>query len=608
MTEKIDYGALGFKCGLEIHQQLDTTKLFCSCPSMINDADPDFNIRRRMRAVAGESGDIDLAASHEMSKEKYFIYEGYYDSTCLVELDEEPPHHLNPAALYTVLQVSKMLNAHINDEIFVMRKTVVDGSNTSGFQRTALVATNGYLEVQGKRISIPTVCVEEDAARIIKKDTGFTVYRLDRLGIPLVEIATGPEIRSGEECREIAEYLGMILRSTGRVKRGLGTIRQDVNVSIAGGTRIEIKGAQDLRLLPLLVDYEILRQKNLLDLKSHLETHKIHFHKEKMHMSELQHLFERTDCRIIQQKRSVFGFKLEGFAGILGRELQPGRRVGTELSDYGKSQGLSGLFHSDEELEKYKINEKEIAAVKVALQCKPDDAFVLIAEALDTAEKAFSVILERICQLYVGVPKEVRNANEDGTSSFMRPMPGSARMYPETDVYSIIPDISTVSLPELLSEKIARFQQQYGLSKELASIMVKKGIPFEEYLQKYPNLKSSFIAEFFYGTPQELKKRHNIDYDPETVADELFDRLNSGRLAKSAIEEILVKKAKGEIINYDYFAPLDDETLENLIEDIIMRNKNTPLNAIMGIVMKEVKGRAEGKKINEILHRLMRTD
>jgi len=258
---EINYNKLGFKCGLEIHQQLEGKKLFCDCDTRNSDQEPDVKFERRLRAVAGETGEVDIAAKHEMQKGKKFIYECDSDDTCLVEYDEEPPHELNKQALETALKVALLFNAKIVDEIQIMRKTVVDGSNVSGFQRTALVAQDGYINTSKGRVQMPTICLEEEAAQKLEEKDGYVKYRLDRLGIPLIEIATDASIKNNEHAKEVAAYIGMVLRSVG-VKRGLGTIRQDVNVSIEKGARTEIKGFQDLKSIPKVIDYEINRQLN----------------------------------------------------------------------------------------------------------------------------------------------------------------------------------------------------------------------------------------------------------------------------------------------------------------------------------------------------------
>ncbi|MFC1728348.1 Glu-tRNA(Gln) amidotransferase subunit GatE [Nanoarchaeota archaeon] len=267
-----DYKEIGFKCGLEIHQQLEGKKLFCNCPTEIRKEEPDFEIKRILRASAGETGAVDIAALHELEKGKYFVYQGYENINCLVELDEEPPHEMNKGALKTAIQVAKLLNADIVDTVQVMRKVVIDGSNVSGFQRTALIATNGYIEVNGKKIGIPTICLEEDACQAVERKKEYDTYNLSRLGIPLLEIVTDATISNPEECKEVAAKLGMILRSVPGMKRGIGSIRQDVNLSVKDTARVEIKGFQEYKSIPKVMDIEIDRRLKLIKQGKKLES------------------------------------------------------------------------------------------------------------------------------------------------------------------------------------------------------------------------------------------------------------------------------------------------------------------------------------------------
>ncbi len=265
----INYEKIKFKSGLEIHQQLDTKKLFCNCPSLLRQDKPDFVVKRKLHAVAGESGEVDIAAKHEAEKEKEFSYEGY-DTTCLIELDEEPPHEINKEALDTALQVALFLNCKIFPITQIMRKTVINGSNTSGFQRTVLIARNGWIITKSGRIEIDSICLEEDAARETGKEGKNVNFRLDRLGIPLIEIATAPDMKTPEQVKEVALYIGKILRSC-KVKRGIGTIRQDLNLSIKGGKRVEIKGFQEPAMMVKTLDNEIKRQMGLIENKKEVQ-------------------------------------------------------------------------------------------------------------------------------------------------------------------------------------------------------------------------------------------------------------------------------------------------------------------------------------------------
>lgn len=261
-SEKIDYEKISFKSGLEIHQQLDTKKLFCNCPSVLRQDEPDFTIKRKLHAVAGESGEIDIAAKHEAEKEKEFVYEGY-DTTCLVELDEMPPYEINKESLKIALQIAVLLNARILPVTQIMRKTVINGSNTSGFQRTVLIAHDGWVVTKAGRVGIQSICLEEDSAREIERKKDSAIFRLDRLGIPLIEIATFPDMKDAEQVKEVALHIGKILRSC-KIKRGIGTIRQDINVSIKDGDRIEIKGFQDPAMMVKTINSEIERQQLII--------------------------------------------------------------------------------------------------------------------------------------------------------------------------------------------------------------------------------------------------------------------------------------------------------------------------------------------------------
>src|SRR3989338_4374960 len=264
----LNYKELGLRIGLEIHREMNTHKLFCQCPSILSD-ETDFEIKRRLHSVKSELGEEDIVAKYEMNKNKYAIYKCNKKLACLVETDEEPPHEVNKEALITALITSKLLNCKIIDEIQFMRKQVLDLSNTSGFQRTGLISIKGFIETSKGRVNIETVCLEEDSARKIKNEEDYVIYNLDRLGIPLIEIATDSSIKDPEHAKEVAEYLGMVLKSTGRFKSGIGSIRQDVNVSIKGHPRVELKGFKDLRRIPKTVDNEIHRQ--LENLKSKRE-------------------------------------------------------------------------------------------------------------------------------------------------------------------------------------------------------------------------------------------------------------------------------------------------------------------------------------------------
>jgi glutamyl-tRNA(Gln) amidotransferase subunit E len=616
-----DYGKLGFKCGIEIHQQLDTHKLFCSCPSLIREDEPDISVERKMRAVAGELGEVDPAALHEFLKNRGLKYEAYSDSTCLVELDEEPPHPLNPDALEIAAEVAMLLKARLVDELHVMRKTVIDGSNTAGFQRTILVATDGVLETNKGVVGIPTICLEEDAARKIEEKDNVTTYRLDRLGIPLVEIATTPNIKNPRHARDVAEKLGMLLRATGRVKRGLGTIRQDINVSIRQGARVEIKGVQNLNDIPKLLENEVIRQTRLVEITDELKRRGVREAGLASEPTDVSDVFAESGRDWMKAKinsgEKAIALRLKGFNGLLGRELSPDYRFGTELARIAKSAtGLGGIIHSDEKLDP-PLKEK----LQGRLKAGETDGFICVIAKTDAALMTLKLAAGRCASALKGVPKETRTA-VGLISEYMRPLPGSHRMYPETDEPLVIPDKGMLnrikdSLPELFEEKAGRYEKM-GLSAELASQLSKTTLAgrFEGYAAKYPEIKASLIATILLTAPKEAKKRYNAPVERlnERHFDELLGLLSKGAVTKDVAVELLAEASGwpdaplADIAQEKQLTALGPKELESIVKKVLEENKELAskdkqkaAGILLGKVMGQCKGRADPETVRKLL-------
>jgi len=483
MAENMDYGKIGLKSGLEVHQQLETRKLFCNCPSVLRKDEPDFTIKRRLHAIAGESGEVDVAAKHEASLDREFSYEAY-DTTCLVELDECPPYKINQEALKIALQVSLLLNCKILSISQIMRKTVVDGSNTSGFQRTVLIARDGFVETQSGRVGIASICLEEDSARIVGEKGGekIAVYRLDRLGIPLIEIATEPDIKTPEQAKEVALHMGEILRST-KVKRGIGTIRQDVNLSIKNGKRVELKGFQDIRNVERAMETEVKRQQ--------------------------------------------------------------------ELVKKGKSVS------------------------------------------------------------------EVRAVGEDGSSRFLRPMPGAARMYPETDLplLKISRDFLNEAKKDLpkLKKDLEEELEGEGLSKEMASLLLKEGKveEFKEllHISHNPNLTAKVLLVY----PKEISSREKISLNKvekiltKDVFANVLENLKKGKFSEGDLKHILTKILRGEEATEAVKVSKEEASVfEEKIINLIKEKPGLSFNAYMGLVMKEFRGQISGNEAAEIIKKYIK--
>ncbi|MBS3095083.1 Glu-tRNA(Gln) amidotransferase subunit GatE [Candidatus Woesearchaeota archaeon] len=467
----MDYKSINFKCGIECHQQLETHKLFCKCQSIVNDASkPDIFFERKLHISAGELGTKDIAALHEIKKGKTFFYEACSISSCLLELDQEPPREVNQDALKASLEISLLLNAKIIPNIQFMRKVVLDGSNVSGFQRTALVATDGYIETSKGKVGIDVICLEEEAAKKINEDSNSTTYRLDRLGIPLVEIATGSSIKDPDHAKEVAGIIGMILRSTGKVKRGIGSIRQDINLSIQNKPRIELKGFQDLRSIPKVIENEISR---ILSLKEY--------------------------------------------------------------------------------------------------------------------------------------QSEVRRVNQDLTTTFLRPMPGSSRMYPETDHKTITITkemLNKIKIPELLTHKAMKLEKEFKINPDLALGMVEDEDYFRLLADRFKNIQPSIIIHSIVELPKEAKSRFNYSASNDEI-ESILELLNENKITKDAMIKILEDKSLGKELSIKNYRPVDDSTIKEEIKNIMASNKHLSPNALMGIIMSKYKGKIDGKKTMEYIKKFI---
>ena len=625
-TSQIDYTQIGLKVGLEIHQQLDTsTKLFCHCKPELFKEEPEITFLRRLRPTQSELGQIDPAAHFEFQKGVKILYEANSQTSCLVEMDEEPPHPLSMEAVEIALTAALMMNATPVDEIHVMRKTVIDGSNTTGFQRTCVIALNGTIKVGEKTVPIQHVSLEEDAARKTGEEGTTIRYRIDRLGIPLIEVATAPAINTPKEAGEVALAIGKILRATGKVKRGLGTIRQDLNISIKGGALTEIKGVQELELIPLVVEYEVQRQLNLIKISQELAEAGAKLENLKEEFFDVTEVFQQTGCKVlrkaIEKGHRILAVKLPNFAGFLKRELMPGIRLGTEMADRARFWGrVGGIFHTDE-LPAYGITAQEVEALKRAVAAQPSDAVVFVADTPENAAEALKAVMERAREALKGVPEETRAANPDGTTRYMRPRPGAARMYPETDIPPIQLTEEYVNkvrqnLPELPEQKLQRLMREYSLNQKLARQLIdSEYAELFEKIAKECKVPPTTIAAFLTETLKALKREGTpVENLSEHKIIEIFKALEAGEITKEALPEIAAwtsknpdKTLKDAIENLG-LKVLREEELEKILDQIISQNKDSieksgakAFGLIMGIAMKELRGKANAEIVSKII-------
>ncbi len=630
--EEFDYDKLGLKCGLEIHQQLDTKqKLFCRCPSTLQGKrKPDFSVSRTMRPVLGELGTFDKAMLTEYEKDIDIIYEGYNDVICTYELDDSPPYECNPEAISVAIEIALMLNVNIIEEMHVCRKNYLDGSVPCGFQRTMILGTDGSILLENKKsIGIDILSLEEDACRKSKTQNKTNFYRLDRLGIPLVEVTTKPDINHPLECRDCAERIGLLLWSS-NVKRVLGSIRQDINVSIKKGTRVEIKGVQKLDWIPLLIDNEIKRQLGLINIKQEIIARKINLNDFHGKIMELSTILKNTKAKFIQKglkkKEEVVGINFKGFRDIFGLELSKNYRFGTEVSSKVKSiSGLQGIIHSDEDLRKHNFSQKEISMLKRELNQEENDCFVLVLGNITKAHKALKVVIDRVKQAFEGVPPETRRALESGNTEFLRELHGGARLYPDTDTPAIIIKEQQVeqikkTLPPYPWEIIENYSKKFKVEPRLIKDLIfeQKLKLFEDITKVYPKNPSLILTTLLETTTALRREGKAIDNIKSEDFKKIFFELKQGRISKEIIEEIMIIKADNpsskieEIIkdlNIEHIS-LDDLklTIIDIVEKNIQLVQNKQMHAmgpLMGEIMKQVKGSIDGAIVSKELKRIL---
>jgi len=619
----LEIDKIGLKVGLEIHQQLDTNKkLFCNCKPIENTEYTE-KFTRKLRAAKSELGKIDPAALFESSKSKTIVYYANQNSSCLVEKDDEPPHNLDLKAKEIALLISSALNSKIFSEIHVMRKTVIDGSNTSGFQRTMLVAQGGEIVVDEKQVGVQSICLEEDAGKLIKDEHNQRFFSLDRLGVPLVEIALEPVSGDPAFVRKIALTLGRLLRVTKKVARGIGTIRQDVNVSIDGGGVVEIKGVQQLEQLEKIIEYEAKRQyglKLISEKINSLGTYDI----TENDIFTISNLLENCNSGIIKKslenENMIKAIRVKKFSGIFGYEPFPGIRLGREIGQLVRFFGIGGVFHSDE-LPNYGIEDDDIQKIRKQLELEQHDAFLIIAGKEPTLDFAVNSIIDRIKNAKNGPLAETRAATPTNETIFLRPRPGASRMYPETDIPTIKVsnnelDNASSMIPKSWDETILQIKTKYKINQQLSEQIFDS--EYFELFEKICNnnkVAPNFVASILCSTITNLQRNN---FDPSLLKNkeifETFDLLNHNKISKESIEIIFKQIMSGKAVSVldaiqnASIKNLTEEELSKILDKIIEDNLDKikedgmkSISSLMGLAMKQVRGQASGSLVNNLL-------
>ena len=619
----VNYKEIGLKVGLEIHQQLATNKkLFCNC-NQIESEEYVKKFSRKLRISKSEMGEYDPAAIFEKNKSKIITYYSNPESSCLVEEDEEPPHDVDNDAKRIALLIASSLDSKIFKEIFPMRKMVIDGSNTSGFQRTMLVSQGGVLQVGDIDVGVQSICLEEDASKLLGDKGNVREYSLDRLGIPLVEIALDPVEAGPEKMREVALTLGRLLRTTKKVARGLGSIRQDVNVSVKGGGVVEVKGVQQLEQLEKVVEFEAKRQDGLMKIAKKLQEYD-ECQITENNIIDITNDMKNCKSKIVQKSlkdnNKIRAIKFENFSGMFGFSPYEGIRLGKEIAELVRFYGIGGVFHSDE-LPNYGIEEKDVTMIKNKLDVKDKDGFLVIALPEEKYNIVPEQIINRIKQARNGVPAETRLATQNGETVFLRPRPGASRMYPETDIPPIIVSkeeltFAKENIPKKWDEIITDLKNNYELNTQLA-----EQIFDSEYLELFEDICSknsvspNFVASILCSTITNLQRK---GLEQKLLKNEMilqsFNMLAKNEITKESLEIIFENIMNGksnsvqEAIQNSNIATMSDDEISNKIDEIINDNKEMiekqgqrAIGPLMGTAMKDLRGKASGEKINKLL-------
>lgn len=486
------YKDLGFKCGLEIHQQLKTEKkLFCRCPSgQYQKADDyDAEVIRHMRPTLSELGEYDGTALMEFRTRKTIIYHLKNENACTYEIDDTPPFSINKEALAHAMEIALLLKTRIVGELHITRKQYLDGSIPTGFQRTTIMGIEGEIPITGKPVRIKQLSVEEDSCREVSDIGHIRTYRTDRLGMPLIETVTYPDLLTPEEAAEAAQYLRFLARSTGKVNTGIGAARQDVNVSVTGGTRVEIKGVAHIRWIPELVHNEAYRQKALLEIQKKLkvkisDSERWKLERKKVASNTLQNHYPISqNCR--NKGHKMIALQLQGFKSILSAFTQPGRTFADEIADRLKVVACidkPNLTHT-ESLNPW-LKDNDWDTIINLFDQKDDDAFILLWGPEEDINTAVETVEERCRLAFDGVPNETRKALKNGNTLFERVLPGPDRMYPDTDSPPIpvsetdieaarknLPSDIASRKKQLEKWKVPADTYEYLLSKNLFSVL-----------------------------------------------------------------------------------------------------------------------------------------
>jgi glutamyl-tRNA(Gln) amidotransferase subunit E len=612
----VDYAAVGFKSGLEIHQQLLTSrKLFCRCPAGRYSEAFTAEILRHMRPTLSELGEYDGTALMEFKTRKEIIYRIHHETVCTYEMDDTPPFELNDEALEIALGIGQLYGCAMVDEIHISRKQYLDGSIPTGFQRTTIVGVQGSIPYKDRQVTIVQLGLEEDACREVSDVGHLRTYLTDRLGMPLIETVTAPDMRTPQEVAEVAEILRRLVRSTGRVRTGAGAARQDVNVSVEGGTRIEIKGVPRIPNIPLLTYNEALRQYNLLQLRAELHRRGITRETFEATSQDVTRTLRKTRFQPIRtaiaEGSTAMCVLLRGFHGLLRWQTQTDTYFSREVSDRVRVvaclTSFPNIIHSDSPSETLASSEWQM--LKRGIGATEEDTIVLVwGPSVDAVAGAAEIVI-RTKEATIGVPSETRQALRDGTNGFERILPGPDRMYPDTDLppRRITREyLATIAatMPRPFWER-ERWYRELGLPEDvIVPLAISPFAPLFEKAVKEWHLPPMAVGVALIQFPKRVT-RSVPDAAPLGVGEveEVLAAWKDGLIVRESIVPAFMAMAAGVPFDRDRLPPLctaaDVEAAlhraRTQLAGISPNNPEKTPQILMGMVMTELRGRIDGK-------------
>ncbi len=617
-----DYAKVGFKSGLEVHQQLNTEKkLFCRCPAGKYSKNYNAEILRHMRPTLSELGEYDGTALMEFKTKKNIIYRIHHDSVCTYEMDDTPPFMINEEALDKAIAIGILMNCSIIDELHIARKQYLDGSIPTGFQRTAIFGVNGWIKYKDRKINIIQISIEEDSCREISDIGHNRIYITDRLGMPLIETVTAPEMKTPFEVMEVCEILSALVRSTGLVRTGAGAAREDVNVSVEGGTRIEIKGVPSIKRIPILTYNEAMRQWNLLRLREELHRRGITSDTFKAKVDDVTKCLKKTKYEPIKNalkdEMRIKCVTLCGFKDLLRWQTQTNTYFAKEISDRVRVIAclttLPNIIHSDSASET--ISNSEWQTIRKIVGSGKDDTLVIVWGNEKDVETGANEIIIRAKEATIGIPSETRQALKDGTNGFERILPGPDRMYPDTDLPPEKITIERVNrlkkiLPEPIWEREKWYRELNLPSDVIRPLSISKYANLFKKLVRELNIESKIAAIALIHYPKRIKKKLKKEFDfNEDVLLKIFELFKKGIISREGIFlEMLNYAHNGTFSFKNPEEKITDEEISEIIKESKTELKNIKIinpdkknQVLMSVIMSKLRGKVDGAKIYKLI-------